>query len=159
MKKHDLYAAIFWVALGVFVSAYAYIKLGIGKFNAPGPGFMPFLLGVLFTLFALFAAVRILRQTNQQERSKAEKSDQPETAYKKVILVIVVMYIYALLLEPLGFLFATFLAMTFLFRSAGFKRWIIAAAYSGVVVLVTYFLFTYLGVRFPPGVLRAVGLN
>jgi len=25
--------------------------------------------------------------------------------------------------------------------------------------LITYFLFTYLGVRFPPGILRALGLN
>lgn len=159
MKKHDFYAAIFWIALGIFVSIYAYAKLGIGTLNAPGPGLMPFILGILFSILALFALIRILRRRGQQNRTKEDESDQHETVYKKVILVVVALFAYALLLEPLGFILTTFLTMTLLFRSAGFKRWIIAAAYSGVVVLITYFLFTYLGVRFPPGILRALGLN
>ena len=69
------------------------------------------------------------------------------------------LFAYAILIEPLGFILTTFFTMTLLFRSAGFKRWSLAVAYSAGVVLITYFLFTYLGVRFPPGVLRALGLN
>ena len=158
MRKRDLYVVIFWIALGMFISVWAYVKLGIGKLNTPGPGLMPFLLGLLFILLALFAMIRVLRGAEQQNTSKEEKSDQHETVYKKVILVVVALFAYAILLEPLGFILTTFLTMTLLFRSAGFERWIIAATYSGVVVLITYFLFTYLGVRFPPGILRTLGL-
>jgi hypothetical protein len=134
MRKSSLCTTIFWVALGVFVSAYAYIKLGIGKFNAPGPGLMPFLLGVLFGLLALYKLVMTLLGHGESEEppKEVDEADQSPT---------------------------TFLTMVFLFRSAGFKRWSIAAASSAGVVLITYFLFTYLGVRFPPGVLRALGLN
>jgi putative tricarboxylic transport membrane protein len=158
MKKRGLYVALFWVALGMFVSIYAYAKLSIGRLSAPSPGFMPFLLGLLFSLLAVFALIGILRQQGQQNQPKRGKTDQPETVYKKVILVVVALFAYAILLEPLGFVLTTFLTMTLLFRSAGFTRWITAATYSGSVVLITYFLFTYLGVRFPPGILRPLGL-
>jgi len=161
MRKDGLYDTIFWVALGAFVSVYAYVKLGIGKFSAPGSGLMPFILGVLFGLLALYRLVtRILRQGESEEKpKKREEADQQGTIYKKVILVVVALFAYAILIEPLGFILTTFFTMTLLFRSAGFKKWSLAAAYSAGVVLITYFLFTYLGVRFPPGVLRALGLN
>jgi putative tricarboxylic transport membrane protein len=142
------------------VSAYAYIKLGIGKFDAPGPGLMPFLLGIIFGLLALYKLIAVLigRRESINPPKEEEETDQHGIAYKKVILVVVAMFAYALLLEPLGFLLTTFITMILLFRSAGFTKWTIATAYSAGVVLITFFLFTYLGVRFPPGILRALGL-
>jgi putative tricarboxylic transport membrane protein len=161
MRKSSLCTTIFWVALGAFVSAYAYIKLGIGKFHAPGSGLMPFLLGVLFGFLALYKLVMALLGHGESEEPPKEEEEAGlhGIVYKKVILVVVALFAYAILIEPLGFILTTFFTMTLLFRSAGFKRWSIAAASSAGVVLITYFLFTYLGVRFPPGVLRALGLN
>jgi putative tricarboxylic transport membrane protein len=161
MKKNSLYVMIFWVALGVFVSAYAYINLGIGKFHAPGSGLMPFLLGILFGLLALYKLVMALIKHGESEEppKEVDEADQSPTLYKKLALIVGALLAYAILLEPLGFLPTTFLTMTLLFRNAGFKRWSLAAASSAGVVLITYFLFTYLGVRFPPGILRALGLN
>jgi hypothetical protein len=161
MRRSSLYTMLFWVALGVFVSAYAYIKLGIGKFSAPGSGLMPFLLGVLFGLLALYKLVMALLGHGESEepRKEEEKAEESPKLYRKLALIVGALFAYAILIEPLGFLPTTFLTMTLLFRSAGFKHWSLAAAYSAGVVLITYFLFTYLGVRFPPGVLRALGLN
>ena len=161
MSRNGLYDTIFWIALGAFVSAFAYIKLGIGKLNAPGSGLMPFLLGLLFGLLALYKLVtRILQHGEGEEKPKEEEeAEQHGVVYKKVILVVVALFAYAILIEPLGFILTTFLTMTLLFRSAGFKQWGLALAYSAGVVLITYFLFTYLGVRFPPGILRPLGLH
>jgi putative tricarboxylic transport membrane protein len=161
MKKSGLYTILFWVALGAFVSAYAYIKLGIGKFTAPGPGLMPFLLGVLFGLLALCKLIIALLKHGESEEppKKEEEAEQSPKLYGKLALIVGALFAYAILIEPFGFLPTTFLCMTLLFKSVGFKRWSLAAAYSAGVVLITYFLFTYLGVRFPPGVLRALGLN
>jgi putative tricarboxylic transport membrane protein len=161
MRRSSLYIMLFWVALGVFVSAYAYIKLGIGKLSAPGSGLMPFLLGVLFCLLALYKLVMTLTKHGESEepRKEEEEAEQSPRLYRKLSLVVGALFAYAILIEPLGFLPTTFLTMTLLFRSAGFKRWSLAAAYSAGVVVITYFLFTYLGVRFPPGILRALGLN
>ncbi len=158
MRKRYIVAAVFWVALGLFVAIWAYTKLGVGTLNAPGAGLFPFSLGLLFALLAIPAMIRILRRKGQPEEPAKEDSEQHEAVYGKVILVVIALFAYAILLEPLGFILTTFFTMALLFRSAGFKRWIIAIVYSGVVVFITYLLFTYLGVRFPPGVLRAVGL-
>ena len=98
-------------------------------------------------------------ESRKKNQKKRKKRTHHGTVYKKVVLVVAALFAYAILIEPLGFLPTTFLTMTFLFRSAGFKRWSLAAAYSAGVVLITYFLFTYLGVRFPPGILRPLGLN
>jgi putative tricarboxylic transport membrane protein len=161
MRKSSLYTMVFWVALGAFVSVWSYVKLGIGRFNAPGSGLMPFLLGVLFGLLALYKLVMALLKHGEPEElpKEGERAEQSPTLYRKLALVVGALFAYAILIEPLGFLPTTFLTMTLLFRSAGFKRWSLAAAYSAGVVLITYFLFTYLGVRFPPGILRALGLN
>ena len=163
MRERSQYVGIFWVALGIFVSVYAYVKLGLGKFNNPGLGLMPFLLGIVFGLVAFWRFIlTLLGQADSDKKLQEEKEknvDQGKAVYRKVILVLIGLFAYAFLLESLGFLLTTFFTMTLLFRSAGFKRWVIAAVYSGIVVLITYFLFTYLGVRFPPGILRLLGLN
>ena len=159
MRKRDLYIVVFWIAFGVFISVWAYLKLGIGKLNAPGSGLMPFLLGLLFSLLSLCALIRLIRHKDQNGITKQEKKrGSREIVYGKVALAVAALFAYALLLEPLGFILTTFLTMTLLFWSAGVKKWVISGAYSGAVVAITYFLFTYLGVRFPPGILQALGL-
>ncbi len=56
MKRHDplqkveLAAAVLVVALGAFVTLYAYFVLRLGLIISPGAGFMPFLLGVALLL-------------------------------------------------------------------------------------------------------------
>jgi hypothetical protein len=47
--------------------------------------------------------------------------------------------------------------MALLFWIGGYKKWVQTLGYSCVVVIITYFLFTYLGVRFPQGILKLLG--
>lgn len=160
MRKRDIVVVVFWVVLGLFVTIWSYTKLGVGTFNAPGSGLMPFLLGILFTVLALYRLLRrALPASEETDVSSQDETGGQGVDYKKLIFVMVAMFAYALLLEPLGFILTTFLTMVVLFRSSGFNRLSIAALYAAIVVLITYFLFTYLGVRFPPGIFRALGLN
>ena len=77
----------------------------------------------------------------------------------QIAIVLVALLIWAFVLESLGFLIATFILMTLLYRAAGFKKWYVAVFWGLITVLVTYFVFTYLGVRFPPGILRTLGIG
>jgi hypothetical protein len=54
-------------------------------------------------------------------------------------------------------LITSFLILVFLFRSTGSKGWRFALITSGVTAFVTYFVFTYLGLRFPTGIFRLGG--
>jgi putative tricarboxylic transport membrane protein len=152
MKKYQVSTAFFWLALGLFMSFYSY-RLGLGHVRAPGPGLFPFCLGVFFFLLALAVLVTAIRERN------TAGPEGPAGDVRKLSLVIAALFAYALLIEFLGFQATTFLTLALLFRSAGYTKWRLILAYSLVIVVITYFLFTYLGVRFPPGVFRHLGLG
>jgi len=161
MRKRDILVVVFWVALGLFVTIWSYAKLGIGKLNTPGSGLMPFVLGLLFTVLALYRLIRraLPSSAEEVEVSSPEESGEQGVDYKKLVYAMAAMFAFAILIEPLGFIITTFLTMLVLFRSSGYSRWSVAALYAAIIVLITYLLFTYLGTRFPPGILRALGLN
>ena len=74
--------------------------------------------------------------------------------WDKVVLVLILLFIYALLLPILGYLIATFGLMTLLFGIVGkTKLWIRAVA--GIItVLATYIIFyVWLEVQLPKGIL------
>jgi putative tricarboxylic transport membrane protein len=154
MKKYQLCAAVFWVALGLFVSFYSY-RLGLGSITNPGPGLYPFCLGIVFLAIALIVLTQIVIKAGEHE---TEKEKQPANL-SKVIAVLVVLFAYALLLEVLGYQLTTFAALAVLFRIGGLKKVIQILGYSAAIVIITYLLFTYLGVQFPPGVFRLLGLG
>jgi len=156
MKKYPIYLIVFWLALGIFVSAYSYLKLGLGKLHTPGPGMMPFLLGLLFSIISFYLLVNSLFKRSMEDKTITEEQGQINS--RKVILVLASLFFYGLFLETLGYLIVTLITMTILFWTMGFVRWRSLGVASCLTVLVTYFLFTYLGVRFPAGILRAIGM-
>jgi hypothetical protein len=156
MKKYPIYVIVFWLALGIFVSAYSYLKLGLGKLHTPGPGMMPFLLGLLFSIISFYLLVNSLFKRSMED--KTIKEEQGQINSRKVILVLASLFFYGLFLETLGYLIVTLITMTILFWTMGLVRWRSLGVASCLTVLVTYFLFTYLGVRFPAGILRAIGM-
>ena len=156
MKKHPIYAMVFWLTLGIFVSAYSYFKLGLGKLHNPGPGLMPFFLGLLFSIISFYLLINSLFKRDRKE--EILKEEQWQINFRNVILVLAALFFYGLFLETLGFLIVTLITMTILFWTMGLTRWRPLGVASCLTVLVTYFLFTYLGVRFPAGILRAIGM-
>lgn len=146
--------------MGMFVSLYSY-KLGLGKLAGPGPGFMPFWLGIIIACLGLYKLTTEFFV--HAEKTKAGKKNvSPETGRRpgisKLVFVACILFAYALFLELLGYILTTFLAMIFLLRLAGFTRWALIIVYSAIIVAVSYFMFHYLGVLFPPGILGGFGI-
>jgi putative tricarboxylic transport membrane protein len=159
MSRFQLYITLFWIALGVFVSAYSY-RLGLGGLLTPGAGLFPFGLGVAIGLLGLYKLVKEF--LFKAEAAGAETGTARERMPKNLIQLLVLavtLLAYALLLEPLGFLVTTFLGMACLLRIAGYRKWVPIIAYAAIISGVTYFGFTYLGTTFPPGILSYVGLH
>jgi len=154
MKKYQLCTAVFWVALGVFVSLYSY-RLGIGEVSKPGAGLYPFCLGVISFIIASIVLIQILVKAESEEKKK----DTNGANLPKVFAALGVLFGYALLLEIMGYLLVTFVALAVLFRIGGYNKITPILGYSAVTVIITYLLFTYLGVQFPPGVFRFLGLH
>ena len=156
MKSYQICISVLCMAIGVFVSLYSY-RLDLGKARNPGPGLFPFCLGLLFFLLALIALIQAFKGAPREP--EGPKEERPPANLRKLGLITAALFAYALLIEWLGYQITTFLTLALLFWSAGYKRWVQVLGYSCVVVVITYFLFTYLGVRFPPGILRLLGLS
>lgn len=154
MRRFDLTIRFFWIVLGVFVVAYSY-TLGLGKLINPGPGLLPFLLGMIFLILSSVRLITVMQaQIAPQTRGEKKKIE-----YWRIILIVIALLIWAFVLESLGFIISTFILMTLLYHAAGFNKLYVAIFWGLITVFVTYFVFTYLGVRFPPGILRTLGVG
>jgi putative tricarboxylic transport membrane protein len=158
MKKNQVFAVAFWVCLGGFVM-YSSCRFGLGSLRSPGPGLMPFLLGALLCLVAVYFLVTSLFGKNAEPDGdrKTEESGQSDSSIKKIALVVASLILYAFVLEKLGYVVATLFLLFGLFWTSGTTR-LVAAISSIGTVLVTYFLFSYLGVTFPQGILKFIGV-
>ncbi len=149
MKHRDLWGSLFWLAASIFVCIEA-VKMGIGSFRVPGPGFLPFWSGVFVGCLAIVLLARSLRK---HEEGKGIAHLWQGMMWKKVILVTASLFIYGLILPRLGFLITTFGLMALLFSVIERPRLWIQASTAVVTVLVTYVAFSYwLGVPLPKGV-------
>jgi putative tricarboxylic transport membrane protein len=148
---------IFWLALGFFLMIVSYQE-GLGRLSKPGPGLAPLLMGALLLLLSFLNAYFEVAARRSAKRAGDKPSvEQGKTNLKKIGTVFISLFLYALFLNILGFIIATFLLLLVMFYSLGVKK-IRAAVVSLISTLASYFLFTYLGMRFPPGVLRLIGL-
>lgn len=148
MKKYDFITSIIWMGLGISVVISSY-RLKLGSLGNPGAGLMPFVLGISLFLSSIPILIRSL-MTKDKERYEGIWSG---IEFKKLILVPVSLIGYAMILEKVGFLVATFLLLFTLFKIIGSRRWSFALATSILVVLLSYLLFvTLLKVEMPSGI-------
>jgi putative tricarboxylic transport membrane protein len=161
VKKYPLYVTLVWIGLGFFVSIYAY-KLGLGQLSVPGAGFMPFWLGIIIACLALYKLITDVRIHTENAGTDERNVSAVKPRYSgigKLAFIAIILFAYALLLEPLGYVVTTFFSMVLLLRFAGYTRWISIIIYAAIIVGVSYFLFHYLGVMFPAGIFRNLGLG
>ena len=129
--------------------------MGVGTLYKPGPGLMPYYLGLGLVLLAVGMILRMFLKRSKEEE-KIEK--RPKAIdYPKIALVVVALVVYSLVIEKVGYIIATLFLLVILFLCSGSKRTSAVIA-SLLALLITYFGFTYLGVRFPPGILTVLGL-
>ncbi|HSR13735.1 MAG TPA: tripartite tricarboxylate transporter TctB family protein [Thermodesulfobacteriota bacterium] len=144
---------LFWIGLSITVMALSW-RLGLkdqagqeGIFG-PGPGLMPFLVSGILLLVSLGLLARGLLKREAEAAKPAAQVN-----YGKIILVLVALFAYAFLLDRLGYVIVTFLLLALLFWKMG-TRWHYALIASAGTALLTYFLFTYLGLLFPEGIFK-----
>jgi cell division protein FtsW (lipid II flippase) len=150
MKKYHFVVNIFWVGLSIFIITLSY-KLGLGRLRSPGPGFMPFLIGLCLLPASLYSFINLLVQRQRAARPKLE--DENKSDLTKVFAVTLSLLVYTFVLEELGYLVATISLLAILFGcGGGKKRWKSVVVASVLTGFITYFGFTYLGVQFPVGI-------
>jgi putative tricarboxylic transport membrane protein len=157
MKKYIRIDGLIWVILGIGISIGS-IKLKVGNLHVPGPGFMPFLSGGALGIFGLILIfLPTFTRLTEEKEGKKEKS-LVKWNWKKFfnpLLTLLVLFVYLLLLEPLGFLFNTFIFLLFLFKLSEPRKWLTPLILSVAAAILSYLLFSvWLQIQFPRPLLR-----
>jgi putative tricarboxylic transport membrane protein len=153
MGKSDRVSGSFWFLFCLFIIYQSY-KLGLGNLYQPGPGFLFFWTGIVVAIMALVVVVLSFRAQPAEEVKEAPTGKRAAT---KVILVLVSLFLYALLMEYLGFFIVTFLLFMFLLGVIEKKKWWFAVLVSAAVTLFAYLLFeTALQSQLPKGILGSL---
>jgi putative tricarboxylic transport membrane protein len=155
LKKNDLIPAIIWIILGIAVAIGSY-RLKLGNLANPGPGLMPFLLGIALLVCSfpvlIHSFLKMMRKTEQEEKIIWSEID-----FKKLVIVLTSLIGYAVILEKIGFVTTTFLLLSILFKTVDSQKWFSVLIASILTVIITYFLFVViLKVELPSGFLGRI---
>jgi putative tricarboxylic transport membrane protein len=151
MKRYDRMSSLAWLAFAIYI-CIASSRLSFGSFDRPGPGFLPLLVGILLGVFSIIAFLQASLSSGRQEEVA---SWHPGEKWKKLVLVLVVLFAFSFFLEILGFLVCTFILLILLFRfGSESKKWPAAIAGSAVASLGSYAIFElWLQTQLPKGIL------
>lgn len=150
MLNRNLLSGLFLTLVSIYACVKAY-QLGMGSANSPGPGFIPFGIGALLGLMSIYLCLRGIVQV---ARGHKEKAVFRQVAWKKAMLVLIILAGYGAFFNFLGFLVATFLLMMLLLWLVGRQRLSLSLIVSLVTAGGAHLLFVVLfNLPLPRGVL------
>lgn len=154
MKKYDLVGGLFWSVLGIGICIES-IHLKLGELHRPGPGFTPFLAGVLLTILGSMLVFPSISTRLRKNDGLSGKKLWVKENRKIFIITILTLVGYISLLEFLGFVVTTFIFFLILFKLKEPKRWVKPIVFSAVTVMISYLIFSvWLTCPFPKGIFK-----
>ena len=146
MRSHDLLSSTILFSFGLFITLYA-PHFDLGSLSMPGPGFMPFLAGLVTCIFSFVTFLQALLNRS----AEAEKL-WGKVRFQKIILAILILIAYALMIKTLGFLICTFFMILSLVRFVAYQTWVKSIVAGGLTSILGYLLFeTWLQAQLPKG--------
>jgi putative tricarboxylic transport membrane protein len=137
---------LFWIAVGLLAS-YGATRLGVGSITDPGAGFIFFWSGLVLIVLSVIVFVDAARSFENTVRQL------PEINWPKIVLVLLALLLYAFFLEKLGFVFTTFVLMSFLLGCIQNAGWFRSFAIASAAALTSYAMFElWLKIRLPKGI-------
>jgi hypothetical protein len=147
MKADDRRSSLFWLCFAIFFFVGS-LRLGVGTARAPGMGFISFGTSVLLGILSIALFLKAIIKKEAAEMA----ANLPKTLWKRVLLILISLSMYAGLLPVTGYLATTFVFMSFLFWVVRRPklRWVLTLSF--VTTLVTYYVFVkWLNCQFPTG--------
>lgn len=150
MLNRNLLSGLFLALLSAGTCIKAY-QLGMGSASSPGPGFIPFGIAALLGLMSIYLCLHgIVQMARRQQEKPAFKG----MAWKKAMLVILILACYGVFFNLLGFLVSTFILMLLLLWVVGRQKPVLSLIVSLVTAVGAHLLFVVLfDLPLPRGVL------
>jgi len=150
MGKADRISGIFWLVFAVFIGVQSY-RLGLGTLHKPGPGFLFFWTGIILAIMSLIVLLRAWSGKKTEEPGISIFGTQNT---RKILFVLISLFLYARFMETIGFIPVTLLLFVFLLGIIEKKKWFYTIFVSVVVTVAAYLIFeTWLKSQLPKGLL------
>lgn len=119
-------------------------QLSFGGFRQPDSGFFPSCLALALLGTSMVIVAGSFRAGRVAQRVRFERIG-------RVVVAVAVLLLYVVVLNPVGYLISTFLVMMLLLRGLERLRWRTSLGIALPAVVLSYFVFRWLGVPLPPG--------
>ena len=147
MARRDGIAA-FVILLVAGAVVYESAKLPFGAMRNPGPGFVPWWVGLVLGALSVVLGVQALRAGRIE--APAEPAERGEWGRVAGLLVVLALYVAAL--SPLGYPISTFLLVLFMLRPMLRRKLVPALGLATLAAGGSYLLFAvWLNVPLPAG--------
>jgi putative tricarboxylic transport membrane protein len=147
MLSPDFIGAVVWLAAGLFL-VYEGRELGLGTLIEPGSGFILFWIGFGMAGLSLALAATALAGGDRSTVAALWRGARG----RKVVLVLLYLLVYAVVLEPVGFILATAVLLVLLFKTVEPQSWTTAIVGAVATTAIVYIVFGLgLGTQFPNG--------
>ena len=136
-NKADIISSSFWFAFSVFIGIESY-RLGLGTIRQPGSGFFFFWTAIAlgFMSVIIFARACVMRNNETTEPSLFRGQNTT-----KLVFVLIALFLYAFLIERLGFLLVTLLLFFYLLGVIEKRKIGITILVSVLVTAFAYLVF------------------
>ena len=116
-----------------------------------GPGFFPFVMGLILVLLSLILIVQSMMAKEGGEKRSFWSTQQ---GWKLVLLTLSATIAYPIIFNHLGFLLSTFFLLLFLFKGIGHLKWWVAGFGGATAATIVYLIFeVWLKANLPGGIL------
>jgi putative tricarboxylic transport membrane protein len=154
-NKKDFFSGFFLLLLGVYL-AFRSMQLSVWSRFGPDEGFIPLLTAVIIIGISLVITIKSLSLTRGQEKEETlEKQKKEIGSVFKVSLYIVLIILYGLFLEKVGFLITSALFLFIMLKYVEKQSWKMTTFAGLASIITSYLLFVYfLGVLLPRGLIK-----
>lgn len=150
MKKANIVGALgllFFSILYIFEA----IKMPIFERQSPGPGFIPFCIGILVMIFSSILLLQNLRSDYQKGKSPFMEKKE---GLKTIAYIIIFLFAYCGFMILVGYPISTFFFLLFFLRVVGKYSYKFSFKISIVATAALHGIFAYwLDMAFPIGIL------
>jgi putative tricarboxylic transport membrane protein len=130
-------SSVLFILFGAFL-IFESRKYSMGTIDNPGPGFLPFLLGIAIVSMSIVLLIRVWKKMKTQDQT----TSWPERkGLIRISLIFIVIVLFTALLETTGYILNVFVLFLILLRPVGKQKWLWTLSISIGATLASYLLF------------------
>jgi putative tricarboxylic transport membrane protein len=133
-RTFDRIASVLFLMVGMFFIVESRKLSATAYGSEVGPDIFPLGLGIILVLLSIRLIVETFRYPSEEKKST-------ELDLKRFFIILIAAILYAVILEPVGYVLSTFLFLVVAFQTMERGRWVSTIVISGLFSSGVYYLY------------------